>query len=152
MTPTIRIERTIAAPRHRVYRAWLDTELVTQWMAPGMPVTRVEIDERVGGHYRVWQGDSGSGFDGEILELVPDERIVFRWGFAGPEREKGPVFDSQLTITLRDAPRGGTVLTLVHERLDALAKAMPDVADKVEPGWEMVLTQLATAIEGEQHA
>lgn len=152
MTPIIRLERTIAAPKRRVYRAWLDPDLVTQWMAPGIPVTRVEIDERVGGHYRVWQGDSGAGFDGEILELVPDERLVFRWGFAGPERRKGRVFDSLLTITFRDATGGGTVLTLVHERLEDLATAMPDVAEKVQPGWELVLEQLASAIEGAQHA
>ena len=150
MTPVIRIERTIAAPRPEVYRAWLDPELVAEWMAPGLEVTRVEIDERVGGHYRVWHGESG-GFDGEILELVPDRRIAYRWGFVGPDRRNGPVFDSLLKLSFEDAPNG-TRLTLVHERLDALAAAMPEVARKVEMGWEMVLRQLALAIEGGRDA
>ena len=108
---------------------------------------RVEIDERVGGRYSVWQTDSGAsvgGFECEILELVPDERIVFRWGFVGPRRAEGPVFDSRLTITLREVDRGSTLLTLVHERLDELARAMPDVADKVRLGWELVLEKLET--------
>ena len=82
----------------------------------------------------------------EILELVPDQRIVFRWGFVGPERTNGTVFDSRLTITLRDAPGGRTELTLVHERLDELAAAMPHVADKVELGWELVLEKLAASL------
>ena len=150
MTPVIRIERTIAAPRREVYRAWLDPELVAEWMAPGLEVTRVEIDERVGGHYRVWHGEAG-GFDGEILELVPDQRIACRWGFVGPDRLHGPVFDSLLTLSFEDAAHG-TRLTLVHERLDALAAAMPEVARKVEMGWEMVLRQLALAIEGGRDA
>ena len=150
MTPVIRIERTIAAPRREVYRAWLDPELVAQWMAPGVEVTHVEIDERVGGHYRVWHGEAG-GFDGEILELVPNQRIAYRWGFVGPDRRNGPVFDSLLTLSFEDAP-GGTRLTLVHERLDALAAALPEVARKVEIGWEIVLRQLASAIEGGRDA
>ena len=89
----VRLERLIPAAPHQVYRAWLDPDLLQRWLAPGgLEVRRVEIDERVGGHYRVWQAASGSdvgGFDCELLELVPDQRIVFRWGFAGPARSDG---------------------------------------------------------------
>jgi hypothetical protein len=54
-----------------------------------------------------------------------------------------------LTITLREAPGGATVLTLVHERLDELTAAMPHVAGSVGPGWEMVLVKLAALVEEE---
>jgi uncharacterized protein YndB with AHSA1/START domain len=144
MTP-VRLQRTIAAPPDEVYRTWLDPDLIRRWMAPGdLEVTDVEVDERVGGAYRVWQGEGG-GFDAEILELVPAERLVFRWGFAGPDRLDGPIYDSLLTITLREGPDGGTELTLVHERLEALRAALPDVADKVGVGWASALDKLATA-------
>ncbi len=148
----VRIQRTIPAPPDRVYRAWLDPEVLRQWLAPGdLTVTRVEADERVGGAYRIWQagpeGDVG-GFEWELLELVSDERIVFLCRFVGTERLAGPVFDSLLTITLREAPGGATDLTLVHERLDALRDAMPDVAENVGPGWSMALDKLAAAIGG----
>ena len=142
----VRLHRTIAAPRDRVYRAWLDPDLLARWMAPGaLDVTRAEVDERVGGHFRIWhagpEGDVG-GFEAELLELVPGERIVFRWGFVGPDRLAGPTYDSLLTITLREAPDGATELTLVHERLDELAAALPDVADNVGRGWELALDKL----------
>jgi uncharacterized protein YndB with AHSA1/START domain len=147
----VRLERTIPAPPGQVYRAWLDPGLLARWMAPGSyAVARAEVDERVGGHYRIWHvdpsGTEAGGFDGELAELVPDRRIVFRWGFAGPERRDGPVFDSLLTITLREAPGGGTVLTLVHEQLDDLAAALPEVAQNVGPGWEDVLGRLASVL------
>jgi uncharacterized protein YndB with AHSA1/START domain len=87
-------------------------------------------------------------FEAEILELVPSTRIAGRWGFAGPDREKGPVYDSRLTVTLREAPGGGTLLTLVHERLDDLAAALPQVAAKVGSGWDGVLTKLDTLLAG----
>jgi uncharacterized protein YndB with AHSA1/START domain len=142
----VRLQRTIPAPPDRVYRAWLDPDLLARWMAPGaLDVTRAEVDERVGGQFRIWHasadGDVG-GFEAELLELVPGERIVFRWGFVGPDRLAGPTYDSLLTITLREAPDGGTALTLVHERLDELAAALPDVADSVGRGWELALDKL----------
>jgi len=147
----IHLERIIPAPPDQVYRAWLDPELVARWMNPGtMKVIRAEVDERVGGHYRIWHADgSGAqigGFDGELAELVPGERIVFRWGFVGPDRRDGPVFDSVLTVTLRQAPGGATHLTLVHERLDELAAALPGVADKVGVGWDDTLTKLTALL------
>jgi uncharacterized protein YndB with AHSA1/START domain len=117
-----------------------------------LDVTRVEVDERVGGRYRIWHADAGAnvgGFECELLDLVPDQRLVFRWGFVGPERTSGPTYDSLLTITLREAPGGATVLTLVHERLDELTAAMPHVAGSVGPGWEMVLVKLAALVEEE---
>jgi uncharacterized protein YndB with AHSA1/START domain len=142
----VRLQRTIAAPPDRVYRAWLEPDLLARWMAPGaLDVTRAEVDERVGGHFRIWhasaEGDVG-GFEAELLELIPGERIVFRWGFVGPDRLAGPTYDSLLTITLREAPDGATELTLVHERLDELAAALPDVADNVGRGWEAALDKL----------
>jgi len=146
----VHLERTIPAPPSKVYRAWLDPDLLIRWMAPvGFDVIRVEVDERVGGHYRIWHGAQGTeagGFDAELLELVPDERISFRWGFVGPERREGPAYDSTLTVTLRAEPGGGTKLTLVHEHLDELHEAMPEVAENVAPGWEQALDALTTTV------
>jgi len=151
MSPVVRIERQFAAPPALMYRAWLDPELLRRWMAPGdLVVTGVEVDERVGGRYRVWQsvdGIDGGGFDCELAELVPDERIVWRWGFVGPQRGEGERFDSRLTVTLRPADSGGTHLTLVHERLEDLAAALPQVADNVAVGWKSALDKL-TEITG----
>jgi uncharacterized protein YndB with AHSA1/START domain len=153
--PIVRLERTIPAPPGRVYRAWLDPEMVSRWMAPvGLHVSRAEVDERVGGYLRVWQtgpeGEDVGGFECDLLELVPDRRIVFRWRFVGPERAFDAVNDSRLTITLREAAGNATALTLVHERLDGLAAAMPDVAKNIEPGWRGTLGRLAAAV-GDTH-
>jgi uncharacterized protein YndB with AHSA1/START domain len=68
--------------------------VLRRWLAPGgLEVTRAEVDERVGGRYRIWQADAGSevgGFERELVELVPNQRIVFRWGFVGPDRDSSP--------------------------------------------------------------
>ncbi|MBV9853763.1 MAG: SRPBCC domain-containing protein [Streptosporangiaceae bacterium] len=142
----VRIERMLPVPLHLAYRAWLEPGLVRRWMAPGrQEVTRVEIDERAGGAWRTWKADEGvivGGFDSELVELVPDRRLVFRWGFIGPQRRQGPSFDTSLTVSFSPSASGSTVVRLVHERLGELAAAMPDIAGSVGPGWEAVLTKL----------
>jgi uncharacterized protein YndB with AHSA1/START domain len=151
----VRLERAFPQPPHLLYRAWLEPPLVRLWMAPGgQEVTRAQIEERPGGAYRTWKADGGvivGSFDSELLELVPDRRLVFRWGFIGPQRRQGPSFDT-LTVSFDPGPSGGTALRLVHERLDELAAAMPHIAENVRPGWEAVLTKLEHALTADATA
>ena len=87
----VHVRRTIAAPPERVYRAWLDPELMAKWFAPaGFTVRKAEVDERVGGRLSIWhadgEGNDVGGSESEIVELVPGERIVLDWQFVGPDR------------------------------------------------------------------
>jgi uncharacterized protein YndB with AHSA1/START domain len=145
----VRLTRTIAAPPERVYRAWLEPELLKQWLAPGrMTAPRAEVNERPGGRFAVWQADGDEqrgGIEAEILELVPNERIELRHWFVGPDREADPGMESRLTISLRGV-EAGTELTLVHERLDGLRDRMPDVADLIPAGWNDVLDKLEAVV------
>ena len=147
---SVRLVRRISAAPSAVYRAWLEPALVRQWLAPGVQVSSVAIDERVGGAYIVrhtdGNGDVG-GFESEIVELVPNSRIVFRWGFAGPASSEGPVFDSVLTVSLRPDGENATELTLVHDHLGELFAAMPAVAEQVLPGWDLVVGNLSELLE-----
>jgi uncharacterized protein YndB with AHSA1/START domain len=141
----VHLRRIFPATPDAVYRAWLDPEVLLRWMSPaGFETAKVEVDERVGGHFRIWQLHDGAevgGFESELIELVPAERIVFLWRFVGPERTVDPALDSRLTITLREIA-GGTELTLLHERLDAIEAAMPGLADQAAMGWGQALDQL----------
>jgi len=57
---TVRLEYALSASPHGVYRAWLEPDLVRRWLAQGdQEVTRVEIDEHLGGHYWTWKADAG---------------------------------------------------------------------------------------------
>lgn len=147
---TVRLQRTFAAPPERVYDAWLQPALMKRWFAPdGVDVSDCAVDARIGGAYRVRQQRDGvplGGFDGEFLELEPGIRIVLRWGWVGPDGASGPVFDSQLTITFAEIDDDATELTILHERLDQLAEAMPDVASAVSVGWGHALDKLSRVL------
>jgi uncharacterized protein YndB with AHSA1/START domain len=74
------LTRLIDAPRHKLYRAWTDPELLTQWFAPKPWTTpRAELDVRPGGANLVVMADpEGNEFPnrGVYLEVVPNERLV----------------------------------------------------------------------------
>ena len=111
----VTVDRLIAAPREKVYRAWLDPAVLARWMGPdGSSVVDATVDERVGGaHHVELIGPDGSyySFVSVIEELVPDERIVLTFTFDGDGE------DTLLTLTFRDAEGGGTELHLQHERI-----------------------------------
>jgi uncharacterized protein YndB with AHSA1/START domain len=76
----ILITRAFAAPRHLVWRAYTEPELIRRWWAGERgEVTSAEVDLRVGGRWRyVMRANEGVevAFHGEYREVVPDERIV----------------------------------------------------------------------------
>jgi uncharacterized protein YndB with AHSA1/START domain len=80
--------------------------------------------------------------------VAPDQRLVFRWGFIGPQRRQGPSFGTRLAVTLRADPPG-TALTLVHEDLAELAAAMPEIAASVGSGWVALLAKLDKVLAAE---
>ena len=150
----VRQQRTIPAAPHRVYRAWLEPGVLLRWFgaAPNTP-KRIEVDERVGGRLATYQvgadGQDAGGFECELLELVPDERIVLLWRFCGPDRSVDPSHDSRVTVTLAPTPDGSaTDLTLVHERLEALAATRPEMGEAVAAGWRKALDNLVAAFAG----
>jgi uncharacterized protein YndB with AHSA1/START domain len=76
----ILITREFDAPRHLVFRAWTEPDLIRRWWhANRGEIKSVEVDLRVGGTWRyvmVADGDIEVAFHGEFLEIVPDERVV----------------------------------------------------------------------------
>lgn len=112
----ILITRDFDAPRHLIYRAWTEPDLVGRWWhAKRGEIRSIDIDLRVGGAWRyvmVAHGDVEVGFHGEFLEIVPDERIVSTEIYEGMP---GAAAVNTLTLTETE---GRTTLTILiqHER------------------------------------
>jgi uncharacterized protein YndB with AHSA1/START domain len=113
--PSVTLVRRIKAPPERVWAAITRPEQMTQWWGPDAgPTLKAEADVRPGGRFavtfRLLNGDEHTP-TGVYREVVPEERLVFTWEWAGhPERES--------LVSFRLAPiEGGTELTLTHEQL-----------------------------------
>jgi uncharacterized protein YndB with AHSA1/START domain len=142
----ILITREFDAPRHLVYRAWTEPDLVRRWWhANRGEVTVVEIDLRVGGTWRyVMVADEGFevGFHGEYLEVVPDDRIVSTEIYEGlPEgvSEEDAATVNTLTFTEAD---GRTTVTLL---IEAKSKIARDAI--IESGMELGLQDALDLLE-----
>lgn len=118
----ILITRQFAAPRHLVYRAWTEPELIKRWWAGDRgQVTSVQVDLRIGGTWRfVMSASSGfeAAFHGEYLELVPNRRIVSTEVF-----EAVPDATAVNTITFAEQ-HGRTTLDVLVQHASKAARDM----------------------------
>ena len=143
MPNTIRLHRILRAPPERVYRAFLDPDMV-KWLPPNGFTAKVHhMDACVGGSYKMsftnfTTGNSHS-FGGEYLELVPNERIRYTDKFDDPNLPGA----MQATITLKNV-FCGTEINIVQE-------GVPDVipAEACYLGWQESLVLLANLVEAE---
>ena len=115
----LRIERTFAAPRSRVFAAWSDPEVLRRWWGAGPDWTSpsVEIDLREGGRYRLAMQNPGDGavytVGGEYVEVAPPERLVSTWRWETPG---SPTADLTTLVTVEfvELAPDATTVVLTH--------------------------------------
>lgn len=138
------LERDVDVPRRLVWKAWTTPEHVRAWFAPRpWSVSECVIDLRPGGVFRtVMRSPEGQTFpgDGCVLEVVPEERLVWTDALLpGFRPAQEPFFTA--VIELFDSGGGGTryVATAIHR--DAAGRQRHADMGFVE-GWGTALDQL----------
>jgi uncharacterized protein YndB with AHSA1/START domain len=130
--PTVRIVRDFDAPPAKVYKAWVDPDLVVRWLGPRDTPMRIDHwDARTGGSYRYAaerDGEVLAAFYGSFHELRQDERIVqtFTW-------EGAPDGVSLDTATFTDLGDGRTRVTILSV-VDTMGARDAMVASGMETG------------------
>jgi uncharacterized protein YndB with AHSA1/START domain len=144
----------IAAPRERVYAAFVDPEALTAWLPPDGMSSRFErFDPRPGGTYRLVltyanasasPGKATSDSDvveARFVDLVPGVRVVQAVDFISDD----PAYGGTMTMTWEaTSVDGGT-------RVDITAADVPDgiSAEDHAAGLAGSLANLARYLEGE---
>ena len=112
----VRVTRVIDAPRHEVFRAWTDPEILKAWWGPGaFTCPEAEVDLRPGGDYRlVMQPTSGEPMvlAGTYREVDAPSRLVYTWRWATGPAATGD--ESLVTVEFVDAG-DRTEVRLSHE-------------------------------------
>jgi uncharacterized protein YndB with AHSA1/START domain len=127
----LQVRRTFRAPREEVFRAWIEPELLRQWL--NGPVGRsphAEVDARVGGEFRITTTTQGAGLLARLLrdesgpfvhligryqEIRPPERLVFTMGWQDFPTVHMDRDASTVTVEFNEV-EGGTEIVLTHER------------------------------------
>jgi uncharacterized protein YndB with AHSA1/START domain len=137
--PVLVVRRQIAAPRERVFAAWLDSESLAHWMRPGdVTHATVAVDPRVGGAFRIVMQGRPDGVDhehrGEYLVIEPPSLLSFTWISRSTDHRP-------TVVTIEFHERGaGTELVLTHRRLP------PKAVEGHRKGWTDILRVLDEAL------
>ncbi|MGH8924367.1 MAG: SRPBCC family protein [Acidimicrobiia bacterium] len=135
MSEPIVVERRIAAPPASVYAYLTDADKWIRWQGVG-----ATLDPRKGGIFSLSM-PNGANARGEFVELIPDAKVVFTWGWL--DHPGVPPGSSIVEIDL--APDGtGTLLTLTHRELPE------DEVPVHTEGWNLYLPRLAAVVVGEE--
>ena len=109
----IAVTRTINAPRHIVFQAWIKAELFQRWWVPksfGLELLSCELDVRAGGAYRLVFRHPAAGepmaFYGRYLEVTPPSRLVWT-------NEESGSAGQVTTVTFEE--RAGQTQLVIHE-------------------------------------
>lgn len=128
-------EVVIAAEPSTIYELLTDPAQQAWWG------TNAELDPRPGGIYKILVGDDHPS-RGEFVEVVPNEKIVFTFGWDQPGHPI-PAGSTMVAITL--TPDGdGTRVRLVHSGLP------DDAVSDHNKGWTQFLTQLSNEAAANQ--
>src|SRR5437870_1320401 len=98
MPEIIEITIEIAARRETVYRFLSDADRFRQWVGDA------DVAPFVGGELAV-RYPNGDIARGKFVEMVPNERIVFTWGYDNSADGMAPG-SSTVTIELKDSGSG----------------------------------------------
>jgi uncharacterized protein YndB with AHSA1/START domain len=132
---------TIHATPATVFRFFTDpARFVRWWAAPGGGTAT--IDPREGGDVTI-EYRGGTVMRGKVLQVTPNSRFVFTWGYEGDKQVVQPG-SSRVEITLKEVPEG-TLLTLRHSDLPT-----PEQQSGHDAGWRHYMSVMAGECAKEQ--
>lgn len=134
--PELEREVMIDAKPETIFPLLVDADGMTRWMG-----TEATIEAEAGGAFRVLVAGEYPAV-GEFVEVVPNEKVVFTWGW---ETEDIPITPGSTAVEISLHPEGDkTLVRLTHRDL-------PDenAVEEHTHGWDHYLGRLATAAAGE---
>ena len=149
------LEREVAVPREKVWRAWTEPELMVKWFTPAPWATEsVEIDLTPGGIFKVvMKSPEGDVFDNDpgcILEVVENRKLVWTSallpGYRPLVSAPGDSFLFTAVITLEDGEHGGTRYSALAIHADAEGCKKHELMG-FHTGWGSALDQLVELMQ-----
>jgi uncharacterized protein YndB with AHSA1/START domain len=124
----------VQASPEMVYPFLVDPERMMRWMG-----SSVNLEPYPGGIYHI-RINAGTSAHGKFVEVVPNQRVVFTFGWEG---EDSPLPPGSTTVEIiLEADQNGTLVRLRH-----LGLPEPAQAQHIE-GWDHYLARLAKVASG----
>jgi uncharacterized protein YndB with AHSA1/START domain len=132
----LKFKLQIDAPPGEVYSTFTNGAAFCEWLSDV-----AQVDARLGGHLYLWW-ESGYFVNGEYLEVVPDEKVVFSWHGAG---EPGV---TQVKVNFKSVSNG-TLIVLFHQGI-GLDDSWKKARREFKQSWKRALENLKSVLENGQ--
>lgn len=129
----LRFKYQIAAPINEVFNAFTNATSLTEWLC-----SVAQVDPHKGGRIYLWW-ENGFYASGEIIELIPGDRMLFSW------HGKGEPGTSRVKITFKSR-ESGTGLTLTHLQIGR-EESWKKARRSIRRGWKLGLENLKSVME-----
>jgi uncharacterized protein YndB with AHSA1/START domain len=133
VTDPIVVTQHVSAPPETIYSYLTESAKWSRWQG-----AEATVEARPGGIF-VMKMPNGATARGQFAELVPDEKVVFTWGWIDHPGVPPGSSTVEIEITMID---DGSLVTLTHRDLPAEESPIHTV------GWNHYLPRLARVAEG----
>ena len=142
MAPEFKVSGRISKPVHEVFEAVVDPGQLSGYFTTGGAKGRLETGATV-----TWDfADFPGAFPVEVVEVVPDEKIVLHWGAADGTPDQGGSYDTTVTMTFAALEDGRTLVTIGESGWRDTVAAQKAAFGNCE-GWTGMLCALKVYIE-----
>jgi uncharacterized protein YndB with AHSA1/START domain len=135
-TRTVVVEREIAHPPEKLWRALTQPHLIAEWLMQNdfAPVV---------GHRFKLSGDWGGVLDCEVIEIEPQETLSYTWNYA--HDDPAYALESVVTFTLTPTPAG------THLRMEqsGFRPSQKQALGGAHAGWNQFMEKLETVLARE---
>ena len=144
-----RVAARIARPVHEVFEAVADPGQLSAYFTTGGAVGRLETGATVSWEFHDYPG----AFPVEVVEVVPDRRIVLKWQASegeAPNVEGGDMkpadYQTQVTMTFTPLEDGRTMVEIMEEGWHSNQGALEASYGNCQ-GWSQMLCALKIWLE-----
>lgn len=144
-----RVAARIAKPVHEVFEAVADPDQLSSYFTTGGAKGRLETGATVTWDFHDYPG----AFPVEVIEVVPDQRIVLQWEAAegeAPNVEGGEMqnagYNTTVTMTFKALEDGRTLVEIAEEGWRETQAALQASYGNCQ-GWSQMLCALKTWLE-----
>ncbi|MGI8611346.1 MAG: SRPBCC family protein [Sphingomicrobium sp.] len=146
-----RVAARIAKPVHEVFEAVADPQQLSQYFTTGGAQGRLETGATVTWDFHDYPG----AFPVQVVEVVPDEKIVLRWAASEGEAPNLPDVDAkvretdyqtQVTMTFAGLDDGRTLVEIAEEGWRETEGALKASYGNCQ-GWSQMLCALKVWLE-----
>jgi uncharacterized protein YndB with AHSA1/START domain len=136
----LEMRQVFPAERNKVFKAWSDPDIVSQWFhPPGSTLRRAEIDFHVGGSFRFHLTNPEQGdfmIFGIYQEIEVPDKLVFTWN-----NRLIHEYETVVTLVFVEAGVNQTELFLTQ---DGFVSEL--IVGEYRQGWLLLLSMLETSI------